>query len=119
MKIGGNIEAIIQISTTIQNEIGEDVDDWKVATEAFLGWLDLSSGDSPSVNWNAKIQESTHVFVCDYFPLIYKQEEAEDVELTPENSRMIVDGKPYEVMVYDNPMHMNQQLEIYLKYVGG
>lgn len=119
MKIGGNIKAIIQISETAQNDIGEDVDDWKDATEPFLGWLDLSSGDSPSVNWNAKIQESTHIFVCDYFPLIYKQDEGEDIKLTPENSRMIVDGVPYEVMVYDNPMQMNHQLEIYLKYVGG
>lgn len=119
MKIGGNIEAIIQISTTTQNDIGEDVDNWKTATEPFLGWLDLSTGDSPSVNFNAKIQESTHVFVCDYFPLIYKQGGGENVEFTPENSRMIVGGKTYEVMLYDNPMQMNQQLEIYLKYVGG
>lgn len=119
MKIGGNIEAIIQISTTAQNDIGEDVDSWKAATDPFEGWLDLSSGDSPSVNWNAKIQESTHIFVCDYFPLIYKQDDGEDAKLTPENSRMIVDGKTYEVMLYDNPMQMNQQLEIYLKFVGG
>lgn len=119
MKIGGNIEAIIQISTTTQNDIGEDVDDWKAATEPFLGWLDLSTGDSQSVNFNAKIQESTHVFVCDYFPLIYKQDDGEDSEVTPENSRMIVGGKTYEIMLYDNPMQMNQHLEIYLKYVGG
>ena len=71
------------------------------------------------MNFNAKIQESTHVFVCDYFPLIYKQDEGGNVEFTPENSRMIASGKTYEVMLYDNPMQMNQQLEIYLKYVGG
>lgn len=119
MKIGGNISAIIQIAAVVQDEIGDDVTSWIPARPSFNGWLDLSSGDSPSVNFNAKIQESTHIFVCDYFPLIYSVEGQPDVEITPENSRMIIDGKVYDVMLYDNPLQMNQQLEIYLKYVGG
>ena len=119
MKIGGNIEAIIQISKTVQNDIGEDIDTWETVTKPFIGWLDLSSGDSPSINYRTKIQESTHVFICDYFPLIYKQGEGKEEKITPENSRMIVNNDVYEVMVYDNPMQMKYQLEIYLKYIGG
>lgn len=118
MKIGGNIAATIQLKTVIQNELGEDVKSWSAAVPSLVGWLDLSSGDSPSINYNAKIQESTHVFVCDYFPLIYSNN-GKTTELTPENSRMLVNGKIYDVMLYDNPMQLNQQLEIYLKYIGG
>lgn len=119
MKIGGNTKAVIQITTNTNNEIGEDASTWVDALPSFLGWLDLSSGDSPSVNFNAKIQESTHIFMCDYFPLIYKVEGQEDVEITSENSRMVIDGKVYEVLIYDNPMNMNHSLEVYLKFVGG
>lgn len=118
-KIGGNSNAIIQIQTITQNEIGEDVPSWVDALPPFVGWLDLSGGDSDKVKYNTKIQESTHVFLCDYFPLIATQGEEPGKEITSENSRMIVNGKVYEVKLYDNPMEMNLQLEIYLKYVGG
>ncbi len=120
MKIGGNTSATIEIKTITQNEIGQDVETWISALAPFVGWLDLSSGDSKSVNYNAKIQESTHLFLCDYFPLISQGEgENPGVKITPENSRMVVNNEVYEVMLYDNPMNMNQQLEIYLKYLGG
>jgi hypothetical protein len=41
------------------------------------------------------------------------------IKITAENSRMVVDGSIYEVMVYDDPMNKHQHLEIYLRYVGG
>ncbi|MFA9375590.1 MAG: hypothetical protein ACERKZ_02435 [Lachnotalea sp.] len=119
MKIGGNKSAIIQIATTINNDIGEDTSTWIEVLPSFCGWLDLSSGDSQSINYNAKIQESTHIFVCDYFPLVYNVEGQPDVEITTENSRMIIDSKVYDILIYDNPMELNQHLEIYLKFVGG
>ena len=53
--------------------------------------------DTPSPG--CLIQESTHVFLCDYFELIYKVEGKPDMKITPENSRMIVDGEVYEVML--------------------
>ncbi|NBJ93207.1 head-tail adaptor protein [Parablautia muri] len=121
MKIGGNCSAIIQVQDTIQqNSIGEDVPEWK-NVQSFKGWLDLSAGDSNSANFNAKVQESTHIFLCDYFPLQYSEEEKPDKvnKITPENSRMIVEGSIYEVTIYDDPMNRHEHLEIYLKYVGG
>lgn len=36
-----------------------------------------------------------------------------------ENSRMVIDGRVYDIMVIDDPMGMHEQLEIYLKYTGG
>jgi len=62
--IGGNTIAQLQISTTTKNEIGESVKEWKTIHN-IAGFLDLSSGDSTYTTFNAKIQESTHVFVSD------------------------------------------------------
>lgn len=110
--IGGNITATIQVYTTTKNEIGENVKSWNDA-QNIRGWLDLSSGDSRHTTFNAKIQESTHVFVADYVKL--------DSRIKAENSRMIVNGNRYEITLIDNPMEMGSgsQLEIYLKYTGG
>ena len=32
---------------------------------------------------------------------------------------MVINNKKYDVTLIDNPMELNAQLEIYLKYVGG
>ena len=106
--IGGNIEAIIQKYTTTKNEIGESVKAWE-DVQTIHGWLDLQSGDSKYTAYNAKIQESTHIFICDYVPL----------DATAETSRMLVNGKSYDILLIDNPMELNRQLEFYLKFTGG
>ena len=108
--IGGNIVAELQLKSSVKNEIGENISSWDTIHEV-KGFLDLSSGDSNYSNYNAKIQESTHVFICDYVEL--------DKEVNSENSRMIIDGYIYDVMLIDNPMNMNKHFGIYLKYVGG
>lgn len=110
--IGGNITAVIQTATTTKNAIGEQVKSWADA-QTLKGWLDLSGGDSKYTTYNAKIQESTHVFIADYVPLA--------AGIQAENSRMTINGKIYDVLLIDNPMEMGSgsQLEIYLKYTGG
>lgn len=108
--IGGNITATIQISTVTKNAIGEQVKAWENA-QTLRGWLDLANGESSYSTYHAKIQESTHYFIGDYVAL--------DSRITAENSRMIIKGKRYDVLLIDNPMEMNAQLEIYLKYTGG
>ena len=108
--IGGNLTADIQIRTATENEIGEQAEAWETV-QLLTGWLDLQSGDSKYQTYNAKMQESTHVFVCDYVTI--------DKRVTAENSRLIVNGKGYAIMLIDNPMELNSQLEIYLKYTGG
>lgn len=110
--IGGNTTAIIQVYTAAKNEIGENVKTW-VDVQTIKGWLDLSGGDSKYTTFNAKIQESTHVFVADYVPL--------DSRITAENSRMLVNGKRYDILLLDNPMEMGSgsQWEIFLKFTGG
>lgn len=108
--IGGNVTAALQTCEAVKNDIGEAVKTWETAEE-INGFLDLSTGDSKHVSYDAKIQESTHVFVSDWKPL--------DAGITAENSRMVIDGKVYEVMLIDDPMGLHEQLEIYLQYRGG
>lgn len=108
--IGGNTTAEIQISTTTKNSIGESVKEWK-KVQSITGWLDLSAGDSKYTTYNAKVQESTHIFIADYVAL--------DVSVKAENSRVVVNGDRYDVMLIDDPMGLHKQLEIYLKYTGG
>ncbi|MGI6501253.1 MAG: hypothetical protein ACOX1S_10330 [Anaerostipes sp.] len=135
-KIGGNISALLQVKDEgTKNAIGERVHSWFDVT-ALKGWLDLSNGDSKYVNFSAKIQESTHIFICDFANLkglsqewvwnplnlidgvINSNKSDVKVDVTSENARMVVKGKVYEILLIDNPMEMDEQLEIYLKYVG-
>ena len=110
--IGGNIKAIIQVYTTAVNDIGEHVQTW-ADVQTIKGWLDLSSGEARYPTYNAKIQESTHIFISDYVSL--------DSRITAETSRMVINGKRYDVLLIDNPMEMGtgSQLEFYLKFTGG
>ena len=110
--IGGNIKAMIQVCTSAKNDIGEHVQTWTDAQQ-IKGWLDLSSGESRYTTYHAKIQESTHIFIADYVPL--------DSGITAEASRMVINGKRFDILLIDNPMEMGtgSQLEIYLKYTGG
>ena len=109
--IGGNTTISIQTKTTIKNAIGESVETWNT-TQSISGWIDLSGGSSDYAKYNTKIQDSTHVFICDYVPL--------DASIKAENSRIIDDGgKVYDVMLIDDPMNLHKQWEIYLKYTGG
>ena len=105
--IGGNTEAVLQrISGSTTNDIGERIPTW-VDVETLCGWLDLSNGDSKYTN-DAKLQESTHIFICDYVP----------IDRDTKDKRLSVNGTTYDIMLIDDPMGLHQHLEIYLKYVG-
>ena len=119
MAIGGNIEATLQINVPVENEIGSMVDTWHDVV-ALKGFLDLSAGDSKHTTYDAKIQESTHIFICDYRPIPESLEvEGNIVRVSPEIARMVANSQRYDVMLIDNPMNLNKHLEIYLKYTGG
>lgn len=106
-KVNGNINALLEIKTIAKNDIGEGVETWQTL-KTLYGWLDFSSGSADYQNYNAKIQESTHVFICDYQPLNVEESQC----------RLTIANKHYEVILIDNPMELNYHLEIYLKYVG-
>lgn len=105
--IGGNIEAILQQKNGfITNDIGERIHKWS-DVQRIHGWLDLSAGES-KYTYNTKLQESTHIFLCDYVP----------IDRFADDKRLIVNGLSYDVLLIDDPMELHQHLEIYLRYVG-
>ena len=112
--IGGNIYATIQTKASSgKNAIGESEITWSNAFTDVLGWLGLQNGDSKRTTFNAKIEESTHVFLMDFDAGIYAlTDDDQDV-------RMIIKGKMYDVLLIDNPDEMDEQLEIYLRKIGG
>ena len=137
MSIGGNIYALLQVKGNgAKNGIGAFEYDWVDCT-SLHGWLDLSAGDSKHSTFNAKIQESTHIFLCDFTNLknlstdlvwnpfsfltgvVSKTDEQETVDVTSDNARMIVNGEVYEILLIDDPMNMHDHLEIYLRFIGG
>lgn len=103
--INGNIKAIIQANSPVKNDIGETVASWH-DIKTVMGFLDLQNGDVNYSNFNIKFENSTHVFLCDYFKFDSK------------NTRFIIGGKTFNVVYCDNVMQLNRQYEIYLKYIG-
>lgn len=108
--IGGNITGMLQTSTIDKNASGEHVSTWTDRRQLF-GYLDMMTGSTGYMAYNAKIQESTHVFLCDYEQL--------PKGVDAETARMVIAGKVYDVTYIDNPMELGEHLEIFLKYTGG
>ena len=110
-KIEGNTLCVIQTrDEATVNAIGEKVAEWVDAYE-FKGILGLQSGDSKYSTHKAKIEESSHVLVCEYDADIYA--------LADQNTRVIAKGRMYDVLLIDNPDELDEHLEIYLRFVGG
>lgn len=108
--IGGNTNADLQEKTgAVKNEIGEKVPSWTTVHQ-LKGFLDYSAGETKYSSYNSKIQESTHVFICDYVDI---------GALSAERSRLIINGEMYDVILIDDPMNLHYQLEFYLRYTGG
>lgn len=74
------------------------------------GWLDLQGGGASHQSYEAKLQETTHVFLSDY--------DAAFANLSTANLFLLIGGRRYEVLLIDDPMGMHAHLETYLKHVG-
>ena len=109
--IGGNIELIFQELTDqkVYDDCGKKIENYNQILEPIIGWLDLISGDS-NYDYKAKIEDATHIFVCDYVDLSLI-----DIEKT----RAMINNRIYELKYIDDPMELHQHLEIYLKLIGG
>lgn len=137
-KIGGNTPAVLQIKINKgKNIIGEQIEEW-VDAMVMKGFLDYSAGQNDVNQYNAKIQDTTHFFFCDFDSLeavtddfvwdkinfnediiVNLDGEESTVKITSENCRVIINNNVYNVLLIDDPMGLHQHLEIYLKYVGG
>lgn len=138
MSVGGNIQALLQVKKeSLRNAIGEREHKWVDCT-SILGWLDLLTGDSKHTTFYTKVQESTHIFLCDFTNLknlstdwvwnpfsfltgvISKTDEQETVvDVISDNARLVVNSEVYEILLIDDPMNMHDHLEIYLRFIGG
>lgn len=135
--IGGNLTALIQVKDEgTKNSIGERIHQW-VDVASVKGFLDLSSGDTYNNTFSARIQESTHIFLCDFQSFtglsgqwvwdtmcfvngkITTARSEREIDVTSENARLLIDGQIYNIQLIDDPMHLHQHLEIYLKFIGG
>ena len=106
--IGGNITAVLQTKTTTKNAFGEKVETWN-DVHLLKGFLDFTGGDgSYKSNFKGSVEETTHIFICDYDKIAS--------ETTPTHSRLIVNGRIYDVLMIDDPTNLHQHLEIMLKY---
>jgi hypothetical protein len=66
MMIGGNITALVQVKDEgTKNAIGEREHEWMDVVDLF-GWLDYQGGQNTYSTYDAKVQETTHVFVCGF-----------------------------------------------------
>ena len=107
--IGGNCDLkLLKKSKSVVNSIGEKNEIWSDYM-TIRGWLDLSSGSSFRETYNTKIQESSHIFICDYVEITEKQ---------TRNLKAECNGMEFDVSLIDDPMGLHEQLEIFLKYVG-
>ena len=127
--IGGNTELTIKIHNSegqwpwnpldFENgKISEDKDSFdengkriKNYTEitTLKGWLDLVTGDT-KYDYKAKIEDSTHVFICDYKDL-------SNIDI--EEAKATIKDKDFDIKYIDDPMELHEHIEIYLKMVGG
>ena len=106
--IGGNVIAVLQKKTSSKNAFGEKVETWN-DLQLLKGFLDFTGGDgSYKSNFKGAVEETTHIFICDYDEIASKAK--------PTQSRLVVNGSVYDVLMIDNPMNLNQHLEIMLKY---
>lgn len=106
--IGGNTTAIIQTKTSSKNEYGALTDTWKDVT-TIKGFLDFIGGDgSYKSNFKGKLEETTHIFICDYNEAVDKTQ--------PTTSRLLINRQIYDVLMIDDPMGLHKHIEIMLKY---
>ena len=104
-KIGGNVIAEFQAMTVSKNEIGEDVESLNTVAK-HKGFLDLSSGNSSYEKYKTKMDEATHVFICDAF----------DIDRS-KVTRLLIKESAYDVVYFDEPMELGYHFEIFLKRI--
>lgn len=104
--IDGNTIAQIQVKTVTTDDIGIQSTSW-VNIDTISGYLDLSNGTSDYTSQNTKIQQSTHIFIGEYKKL----------DITANDSRLIIDNKAYDIMYIDDIMNLHKHYEIYLRGV--
>lgn len=101
--IGGNVIAAVLLRESTKNELHEGTVSYKT-TGKIKGWLDFKDGEKRYQTYKSPIEESTHIFICEYNKPL-------------KADRLKINGENYDVLYIDNVMLMNRHFEIYLKKV--
>lgn len=110
MSIGGNVSVSFAREARLKDERGIAVRGETEIVATAVGFLDYQSGRSSHLDYQAKIADTTHLFVCDYDELVASLDES--------GLSLAVGRASYEVLLIDDPMGMHGHLEIYLRYTG-
>lgn len=81
-----------------------------VNTLSIDGVLDMLTHNAYNQNHNAMVEDSSHIFIADYFD---DYDDALKVGSILKSSK-----KSYRIIYVDNPLEENSHLEIYLKFEG-
>jgi SPP1 family predicted phage head-tail adaptor len=111
LSIGGDVQAVLQAKQeTGKTPIGTRGNVWADVL-TLTGYLDLltGQGDSSRAQQNAKLKDSSHVFVTDYQEVPYRESEA----------RLLIGDQLYRIQAVDDPMGLHDHLEIYLTSLEG
>lgn len=112
-RISGNVTGCIEQCKTIKNAYGIETESWEPVLQV-TGFLDMLTSGVDTKTLMHRVEDADYVFLCDYFST-----EIDGATLSAENSRMLIGGTIYEVKLYDDPMHLHEHMEIYLRYLGG
>ena len=118
-KIGGNIDLVLKRKDGFTtNDIGEKIPNY-IEYITLHGLIDMANTNTSHSTYNAKLQESTHYFICDYVELPTFEDESGKVRKATINElKAYCNDKEYDVLWLDNPMELNYHYEIYLEYKG-
>lgn len=108
--VGGNATAVVIRASKSKNASGLAVPDEPEPLMELDGWLDYQAGQPSRLSYQAKLQDATHLWICDY---------REDFAALPEAGLSLeIGGARYEILTIDDPMGMHEHLETHLRRVG-
>lgn len=108
--VGGNVPADVMRERKTKDAKGLYVSGEPERVMGLKGWLDYQAGQASHLAYQAKTDDTTHVFLCDY-------DEAY-AGLKTDGLYLEVSGRKYEVLLIDDPMGLHEHLETLLRHVG-
>ncbi len=108
--VGGNAVAAVMRERKTKNAKGVYVAGDPEHVMDVTGWLDYQAGQASHLAYQAKTEDTTHVFLCDYDDAFAR--------LDLNGLYLEVEGRRYEVLYIDDPMGLHSHIEAHLRHVG-